>query len=146
MFDVEVWDCRHDHDFPVTAVDNTFSGTLNRVAIVFCFLFLVFPKWPLSGSLDTCLVWNYLKASILHLRNQKYDGIPFFYKQYHMKQPRKFYFFGMNIVTKIWNFCQKKKSEKRPFCSQKSAKISGKTLNLLCFWNPQKYVSPQKMT
>ena len=54
-------------------------GTLDHVVLYFLlshFLFLL--QMPSSGSLDT-RVWNYLEASILHVRSQKYYGIPYFF-------------------------------------------------------------------
>ena len=76
-------------------------------------------------------VWKFghisrLEASILHLHNQKYDGIPFFYKQYHMKQPRKFYFLEWILSQKSEIFVKKKNQKKGHFVAKKVLKYQGK--------------------
>ena len=69
------------------------------------FLFLF--QMPSSGSLDT-RVWNFLEASILHVRSQKYYGIPYFFTN-NSGIPH-YFIMEFHIKNKLW------KSEIKYYC------------------------------
>ena len=54
---------------------------------------------PSSGSLDT-RVWNFLEASILHVRSQKYCGIPYFFTN-NSGIPH-YFIMEFHIKNKLW--------------------------------------------
>ena len=75
-------------------------GTLDHAVLYFLlshFLFLL--QMPSSGSLDT-RVWNFLEASIPHVRSLKYYGIPYFFTN-NSGIPH-YFIMEFHIKNKLW--------------------------------------------